>query len=76
MTIQGIMWVVVSIIFLAVMSPIIYSFVKMIAGNATANGDTTSSTIANTLPTFLVLGVLVGIVIYAIAGRARGQEEG
>ena len=75
MTIIGVMMVLVTIIFLAVVSPILYNFVSMISGNATANGDSSTAAISSSLPTFLALGVLVGIVIYSVAGRGRGREE-
>ena len=74
MTINGVLYIFITIVFVAVLSPLLFSFIGMYAGNATANGDTTSAAIANILPTMLMVGVLVGIVIYSIAGRAQKEE--
>jgi hypothetical protein len=76
MTIQGVLFVFLTVVFLAVLSPILNSFLGMAAGNATAAGDTTTATIINLIPTMLWVGVFVGIVIYTIAPFSRGQEQG
>ena len=74
MTIQGVLYVFLTIVFLAILSPLLFTFVGAYAGNATASGDNTSAAIARLLPTMLLVGVLVGIVIYTIAGQARREE--
>ena len=76
MTIQGVMFVFLTVVFLAVLTPILNSFLGLAAGNATASGDYTTAAIINLIPTMLWVGVLVGIVIYTIAPFSRGREEG
>jgi uncharacterized membrane protein YjgN (DUF898 family) len=75
MTIQGIIMAFVALIMLGALLPAVYSVIQNLNANATAYGDTTTPILANLLPVFLVLGVVLIPVIYTLAGRQQNQNQ-
>jgi hypothetical protein len=76
LTIEGILMAVMAIIVVAMLAPLLYQVISGLNGNATAAGDTMTPVISVMIVPFLVLGVVISIVVYVLAGRRVRNEQG